>query len=84
MLKTFRLNPGVNYVTSQTWHTSMSQGYRSCLLAKSDATVTEAIGAMWQLDPRLDSLSGEKFTFIESLLWATFLTFVILFIRMIL
>lgn len=84
MLKTFLLNPGVNYDTSQTWQTSMCQGYRSSLLAQSDTTVIEAIGAMWQLDPRLDSLSGEKFTFIDSLLWALFLTFIILFIRMIL
>ena len=76
--ETLPLNLGMNCVHAQTQQTSMSREHTSSLLAKQQATVTEAIGPLWQGALGLNSPAGEKLTFSDSLFCAIFLTFAIL------
>ena len=57
----------------------MSQAHRSSPVAQGDPPPTEAIGPLWQVAPGLNSLSGVKWTFTDSLLCAMFLIFILLF-----
>ena len=68
----------MDHVHHQHTQTSMSWGHTNSLLAKQQATVTEAIGPLWQGALGLNSPAGEKLTFSDSLFCAIFLTFAIL------
>ena len=77
--KTGPLNPEMNCVNSPGSTDSHVPGTQKQLNSTRWPPRTEAIGLLWQAEPGLNSLSGVKWTFTDSLLWAMFLIFIILF-----